>query len=119
MRPQLIITVFGVFIIGTILACIASGRWLGEEIGIINALASINVASAGVGEAAWSAPKGLVTYWNALITALQWNYPYLSSPWAIFIKFPLWLISLGVVWGFIEVALGLVNGVIGAVRSWL
>jgi hypothetical protein len=112
-------TVFGVFIIGTMLACIASGRWLiNGETDIINALASFNTMSVQAG-GVWNAPKTLSTYWDAAITALSWNYPYLSSGWAIFIKIPLWSISVGVVWGFIQVAMTIIQGLVGMVRSFL
>lgn len=119
MRPQLLITVFGIFIFGTLLACIASGRWLvNGETNIINALASFNMMSVQAG-GVWDVPKGLGAFWNAVVTALSWNYPFLSSPWAIFVKIPLWLVSIGVVWGFLEVAISVVQGIVGAARSLL
>ena len=117
MRPQLLMGAAAIFIIGTVLACVCSGRWLvGGEMNIINALASFNmvgVQSAGV----WDVPKTISTYWDAVATALSWNYPFLDSPWAMFVKIPLWLVSIGVVWGFIEVALTVVQGLVSAVRG--
>ena len=117
MRPQLLMGAVGIFIIGTMLACICSGRWLlGGEINIINALASFNMAEVQT-SGIWSVPKTIGIYWNAVITALSWNYPFLDSPWAMFVKIPLWIVSIGVVWGFIQVALTVVQGLIGAVRN--
>ena len=119
MRPQLLMTAAGIFIVGTLLACIASGRWLlNGETDIINALASFNTMSVQAG-GVWNAPKTLATYWDAIITALSWNYPYLDSAWALFIKIPLWTISMGVVWGFIQVAMTIIQGLVGMVRSFL
>ena len=117
MRPQLLMGAFGIFMIGTILACISSGRWLLDgEVNIINALASFNTMQVDVG-GFWSIPKGLSTFWSAVITALSWDYPFLDSAWAIFIKIPLWLVSIGVIWGFIQVAITVVQGMVGLFRS--
>ena len=118
MRPQLLMTAVGIFIVGTLLACIASGRWLlNGETNIINALASFNTMSVQAG-GVWNAPKTLATYWDAIITALSWGYPFLDSGWAIFVKIPLWLISMGVVWGLIQVAMTIIQGLVGMVRSF-
>ena len=119
MPPKLLMTAVCIFIVGTLLACLASGRWLLDgETNIINALASFNTMSVQAG-GIWNAPKTLSTYWNAIITALMWNYPYLESGWALFIKIPLWIISLGVVWGFIQVAMTIIQGLVGMIRSFL
>jgi len=107
----------GIFIIGTILACICSGRWLlGGEMDIINALASFNMAEVQTA-GGWSVPKTISTYWSAIITALTWDYPYLGSPWALFVRIPLWLVSIGVVWGLIQVFITVIQGLIGAARN--
>ncbi len=117
MRPQLLITVFGVFIFGTMLAAIASGSWLlGGETNIIRALASFNTVTLQAG-GGWGIFQGLITFGNAVATALTWDYPYLSDPWCIFIKIPLWLVSIGVVWGFIELATTAIQGIVGTIRS--
>ena len=117
MRPQLLMGAVAIFIIGTVLACVCSGRWLVDgEMNIINALASFNMAGVQTG-GVWNVPKTLGTYWDAVITALSWDYPFLDSPWAMFVKIPLWLVSIGVVWGFIEVAMTVVQGLMSAVRS--
>jgi len=117
MRPQQLMAAAGVFIIGTLLCCLLSGRWLLDgEINIIRALASFNAVDINAG-GGWSAIKNGGDYWNAITTALTWNYPFLSSGWAIFVKIPLWLSSIGVVWGFIQILIGLVQGVIGAIRN--
>jgi hypothetical protein len=109
----------GIFIFGTILAVISSGRWLlGGEMDIIQTLASFNMAgvqTAGV----WTVPKTLGTYWDAIFTALSWNYPFLDYSWAIFVKIPLWIVSIGVIWGFIEVAMTVVQGLVSTIRGIL
>lgn len=117
MRPQLLMGTMGIFIIGTLLACISSGRWLlNGEINIINSLASFNMMSVSVG-GIWSVPKVLATFFSAIITALSWDYPFLSSDWALFVKIPLWLVSIGVVWGLIEVAINVIQGIVSGMRS--
>jgi len=109
----------GIFIFGTLFACIASGGWLlNGEVNIINALASFNTMSVQAG-GIWSVPKTIGTYFDAIITALSWNYPYLSSGWCIFIKIPLWLVSIGTVWGLIQLFITAIQGLVGAARALL
>jgi hypothetical protein len=114
-----LMTAAGIFILGTLLACICSGRWLlSGETNIINALASFNTVEMQAG-GGFAIAKGLAGYWNAIVTALSWNYPFLSSPWALFVKIPLWLVSIGVVWGFIEVCLSVAQGLVGLIRNFI
>jgi len=118
MRPQLLMGAAGIFMIGTILCCIASGRWLlSGEINIFNALASINASQIDTGGGFWAVVKGTPLFIQGIITALSWNYPFLASPWCIFVKIPLWIISIGVVWGLIELCIMVVQGLVGAVRN--
>ncbi len=106
-----------IFFGGTILCLIASGSWLlNGEMNIINALASFNTIQLQTG-GLWAVPKGLITFFSALVTALGWHYPFLSSPWALFVKFPLWLVSIGVVVAFVEGSKFVIDGIIGSVRS--
>ena len=119
MRPQLLMGAVAIFIVGTLLACIASGRWLlNGEIDIVNALASFNTMSVEAG-GVWNAPKTLSTYWDAIITALSWNYPFLDYAWAFPVKIILWVISLGVVFGLIQLFVTIIQGLVGIVRSLL
>ena len=107
----------GIFIVGTLLACIASGRWLlNGEINIFNAVASFNTMTVQAG-GGWGVAKTIATYFDAIITMLTWNYPFLSSGWAIFVKIPLWVISFGVVWGLIQTAISAVQGIVGTIRT--
>lgn len=111
--------IVGIFIFGTIFACICSGRWLlNGEINIINSLASFsmsNVQTAG----GWALPKSPLVFWDAIVTALAWNYPFLNYSWCIFLKIPLWMLSAGFLWGVIEMAITVVQGLLGAIRSFI
>lgn len=119
MSSKFIMICFAIFFIGTLLSCICSGVWLtSSEVDIVNALASFNTMSVQAG-GVWNAPKTLGTYWDATITVLSWNYPYLTSSWALFIKIPLWLISIGTVWGLIQVFATIIQGLVGFVRSFV
>jgi len=110
-------TAVGIFLMGTILALISSGRWfLGGEVSIIEALASFNAVEVSAG-GGWEVAKGVPMFFSAIMTAFSWNYPFLSSPWAVFVKIPLWLVSVGVAWALIEVAMGAVQGLIASLRS--
>jgi len=118
-RPQLLMGSIAIFIFGTVLACGASGRWLlSGEVDIVNALASFNTMSVQAG-GVWNAPKTLGTYWDAIITSLSWGYPFLDSGWAVFVKIPLWVVSIGVVWGVIQVFVSIIQGLVGIVRTML
>lgn len=120
MRPQLLMFCFGVFVIGTMLSAIISGRWLvSGEVNLINALASFNVV-----EMQGAGGSGMISmlerYWNALVTMLSWNYPYLDNAWGqVFKIFPLYLISVGVIYGFIQLFVIALSGVVSAIRSLL
>ena len=117
MRPQLLMGAIGIFIVGTMLACICSGRWLlNGEINIVNALASFHAVQLSVAGAT-SIPTGISAFWDAIITSLSWDYPYLEAPWCIFIKIPLWLVSIGVVWALVEVFLTVFQGIVSTIRS--
>ncbi len=106
-----------IFIGGTLLCAIASGSWLlNGEMNIINALASfntINLQTSGI----WAVPKGLITFFSALITMFSWDYPFLGSSWCLFIKIPLWIVSIGMVWALVEGAKSVIDGIVGSVRS--
>jgi len=105
-----------IFIVGTVLACISSGRWLlNGEINIINALNSFNVMAVQTG-GIWGVPKYVIDFFSALITALTWDYPFLASPFAIVVKIPLWIVSIGVVYGMIELAISVAQGLVGTLR---
>lgn len=120
MRPQLLMFCFGVFMIGTMLSAIISGRWLiDDEVSLFNALASFNVAEMqGAGGAGMV--KHLKSYWDALVTMLSWKYPYLNNDWGrIFKMVFLFPLSVGVVYGFIQLFVIAMSGVVSAIRSLL
>jgi hypothetical protein len=107
----------GIFMIGTMLSCLMSGRWLlNGEINIFNALASFNVMSVAAA-GGWGVAKTIGSYFNGIITALSWNYPFLDSAWCIFLKIPLWLVSIGTVWGFIELGITVIQSLASSVSS--
>jgi hypothetical protein len=114
MRPQLLMAAYGIFIVGTLICCLASGRWLTNgETNILNSLASFQV----VDIASWTGIRGVGGFWSALVTAFSWDYPLLSSPWWFPVKFFLWIVTLGVLWGIYEVMLIIAQGAISVVRS--
>jgi hypothetical protein len=117
MSVKMIMSAFAIFILGTILSCLCSGIWIGSnEVDVINALASFNTMSVQSG-GVWNAPKTLGTYWDAIVTVLSWGYPFLDYTWAIFIKIPLWIVSVGMVWGFIQLFVSIISSLVSMVRS--
>ncbi len=118
MSPKYLMAVAGIFIFGTILSCLASGLWIGQnEVDIVNGLASFNTMSVQAG-GVWNAPKTLGTYWDAAVTVLSWGYPFLGYSWALFVKIPLWIVSIGAVWGFIQIFATIIQGLVSMVRSF-
>jgi hypothetical protein len=114
MRPQLLMAAFGIFVLGTLICCLVSGRWLANgELDIINALASFQV----VDISNWTGVRGFGDYWNAMVTAFSWDYPIISAPFFIFLKMFLWIVTVGVIWGILEAMLMLAQGAISAIRS--
>lgn len=119
MSVKMIMSVFAIFILGSMLSCLCSGVWFGsDQVDIVNALASFNTMSVQSG-GVWNAPKTLGTYWDAAITMLVWDYPFLDYTWAIIIKIPLWIVSVGTVWGFIQLFVSIIQGLVSMVRSLL
>jgi hypothetical protein len=111
-------SIFLIFAIGTILAVLASGRWmLNGEMDIIRSLASFNTMSVQAG-GVWNAPKTIGTYWDAIVTMFSWDYPFLDNPWVFPIKLILWTVSIGVVWGFIQLFVSIIQGLVSIVRSF-
>lgn len=120
MRPHLIMFCYGVFIIGTLLSLAYSGRWwTGAEIDIINQLngfSIVNVEAMG----GWGIPKNVIGFFNAVVTMLAWNYPFLDNPWGLIFKMVvLYPVTLGVVITLVEVASSVIQGLAGMIRQLL
>ena len=115
MRPQLLMFAYGIFIVGTMLSLICSGRWLvNDEINIINALSSLHMTeSAGL-----PMPTGIMAFFEGVFTAISWDYPYLDSPWGFCLKLILlYPVSLGVVYGILQLSVMIISAVFDALRS--
>ncbi len=118
-RPNWLLMGIGIFFFGTLLMCITSGRWLlNGDMNIINALASFNNVNFGT----FSIINALPNWMNAIITALSWHYPgtwldEVANGWMIFVKFPLWLCSLAVIWILIDVGRVLIQGALSGIKS--
>ena len=109
---------FLIFILGTVLACLCSGVWMNNELGIVGTLASFSTLNFSVG-GGWSVPTGITAWWDAVVTILTWNYPFLSNSWCMFVKIPLWLVSIGVVWGLIQMAISVLSSIVNAVKTFI
>lgn len=119
MNPKLLMAAVAIFLGGTALACLGSGVFFQSgEIDIINALASFNTMSVQAG-GVWNAPKTLGTYWDAIVTMFSWNYPFLDYAWAFPIKMILWIVSIGVIFGLIQLFVTIIQGLVSIVRSLL
>jgi hypothetical protein len=112
-------TAFALFLIGTALSCICTGRWLlNGEMNIMRALASFQYTDVSTGGIA-QLPSGIPMYFNAFVTAFTWDYPFLSSPWAFPIHFVLMIVTIGAVWCLVEIGIQVAQGIINGVRTIL
>lgn len=117
MSVKMIMAVFSIFILGTLLSCLCSGVWFGsDEVDIVNALASFNTMSVQAG-GVWNAPKTLTTYWDAAVTMFTWGYPFLDYDWLILVKIPLWIVSVGAAWGFLQLFVSIIQGLFSMFRN--
>lgn len=115
MRPHLLMFAYGIFIIGTLLSLICTGRWLmNGEINIINSLASLSInETVGL-----PMPTGITAFFEGTFVAISWDYPYLDSPWGFCLKLVLlYPVSIGVIYGLVQLAVMIVSAVFDALRS--
>lgn len=120
MRPHMIMFLYGVFITGTVLSVIFSGRWIEEgEVSVINQLAGfsvVNVEAMG----GWALPKNALMFFSALVTIFAWNYPFLDNfAGQLFKWFFLYPVSLGIIITLIQLAITVLQGIAGTIRSLL
>lgn len=117
-RPQLLMGVIGIFIVGTALCCICSGIWIGAgQISLINQLAGLNITSIqGLGGI--DIARNPVSLWyNALVTVFSWDYPFLDNPVGLFFRFFLGLLSIGTITSIVFIMINFIQGAISAVTN--
>jgi len=116
MNPNRFQQCFLIFAVGTLLACIASGRWLlNGEMNVFNALSSFNTLQFQT-SGLFSVPNGIASFFSGVATMFSWNYPFLSSPWAFPVKFLLWVISAGAIVALVQEGKGIIQGAISLFR---
>ncbi len=120
MRPQLLMFCYAVFIIGTMLSLATTGRWFTSAdvsiIGTITSLQGVEIQTTG----GVSFLKQTANFFNGMMTMISWKYPYLDNSWGTVFKWIfLYPVSVGVVWGFVELFAQIANGIAGFVRSLL
>jgi hypothetical protein len=120
MRPQLLMFCFGVFIIGTLLSLAYSGDWLrSEEIDVINQLTSFNVTQISI-MGGWSIPQQVTDFFNALVTVLAWQYPFLDNTAGLIFKMIfLYPVTLGCIIAITQLFISVVQGIASVVKSLL
>lgn len=96
---------------------ISSGVWFDEGfLSVITGLAKFHAESFAVG-GGLSAPTGVTAFYDALVTVLTFNYPYLASPWVFPVKAFLWITSIGVVVGLIQFSIYVLSALVGLART--
>lgn len=120
MRPQLLMFCVGVFAIGTILSLAYSGRWFTSgDIDILNTLAMVRGVEVQVsGGMSFLTP--VIDFFSGIFTTISWSYPFLDNAWGFILKLIfLYPVSVGVVYGFIQLFVTIASGLVGLVRSLL
>lgn len=109
---------FGIFFIGLMTSMVATGIWFtGSEVGLINQLAGFGVVQVST-FGGWGIAKNILTWFSALSTLLGWTYPYLDNAIGWIIKGTiLYPVTIGVVWGIIELGQSAIQGIAGTIRS--
>jgi hypothetical protein len=120
MRPQLIMFCFAVSIVGTMYSLIDSGVWFGaKQTNFVNQLAGFGVVNVQVLQNLMI-PKAVAEWFNAIVTMISWDYPYLSNPWGTIFKIViLYPCSIGVAVSIWQIFAPVVQGLAGIVKSVL
>ena len=120
MRSHLLMFCYGVFIIGTMLSLATTGRWFTDAdisiIGTITSLRGIQIQALG------GIPflQQAIGFFNGTLAMISWSYPYLENAWGTMFKWIfLYPISVGVIWGFIELFSMVAQGIAGFIRNLL
>jgi hypothetical protein len=100
------------FITGNLLCAFIEGTWLGEETtSVINILCGYQTTDINAtGGMSWvSAASGFFTV--GLPKMLAWNYSFLEGGWSIFKLILLIPISVGFIWGIIQLFVTVISGI--------
>ena len=118
---RLLMFCYFVFIVGQILSLALCGSWLGDsEVSIVQQLTGysvIELESAG----GWAIPKQLAGFFvTGIPSMLSWNYPFLNDGFGAIFKWVfLYPISIGVVWGMVEVFAPVIQSIFTGIRNLL
>lgn len=112
MSTKLMMFIAFVFISGNLLCCFIEGTTLGEETtSIINILCGYSTTDIQViGGMSWvSAASGFFTV--GIPKLILWDYSFLQGGWELFKYLMLFPISLGVVWGIVQLFVTVISGI--------
>lgn len=100
------------FITGNLLCCFIEGTYLGEETtSIINILCGYSTTELqATGGMSWvSAASGFFT--TGIPKMILWDYSFLGGGWEIVKYILLFPVSIGVVWGIIQLFVTVISGI--------
>ncbi len=104
-----------IFIIGTLLSILYGGGWYSaQDIAVLQQstnFTTIQIGGAGPQPLFFLGPN----FFTAVATILTWNYPYLDNTFGFILKMFLWSLSFGVVWGFAQVFIPVLQGVFSTI----
>lgn len=117
MSPKILMFVSFVFFIGSLCCLFIEGHYLGsEQLDLANSLTEYNVVEVSSG-GIWSFAQigsGLIA---AIPKMIMWDYNFFTGGYVIFRLFFIMTLSVGVVWGVIQVFITVAQGVIGWIRG--
>lgn len=100
------------FITGNLLCCFIEGSYLGEEtVSVINILCGYSTTDLqATGGMSWvSAATGFFTV--GIPKLILWDYSFLEGGWELFKYIVLYPITIGVVWGIVQLFTSIVSGI--------
>jgi hypothetical protein len=110
MSAKMMMFVAFTFITGNLLCGFIEGTYLGNETtSIINILTGYNTTEVSGGMSWASAASGFFT--QGLPNMILWRYSFLEGGWEIIKYILLFPISIGVVWGVIQMSVSAISGV--------
>ena len=112
MSVKMMMFIVFTFITGNLLCCFIEGTYLGEETtSIINLLCGYSVTDLqSTGGMSWvSAAVGFFT--TGIPRMILWDYSFLDGGWEIFKYIFLFPITIGVVWGIVQLFTTTISGI--------
>jgi hypothetical protein len=117
MSPKILMFVSFVFFIGSLCCLFIEGAYFGpSDIDLVNSLTEYNVIEVS-GGGTWSFAQIGSALISAIPKMIMWDYNFFTGGYIIFRLFFIMTLSVGVVWGIIQIFVTVAQGIIGWIRG--